>query len=425
MAAGDAGRPAAVDSGDSGSIRMAQDSHKFEVGVRIALILFGVLLSLLVLEVAQSVYRARELVEKQKDGPALRDREFGWRPPPNVGSLNSHSLRNSPDPEEIAPGTLVILVQGDSQAEGAYVLEEETFPFHLEKCLDERLEVPVEVLNGGVIGYDINHYLTQVKHLTQVYDVDWLVMMLNYNDFGATLLEYTYSVYRPYWDLNGDTLEKVYPPWPFQEQIYGNRFQPAYGEFQEIIEPFDDHTFTYNPHHPLGWSWSYLSLRKWLYSPDPERFTHEEQDRAAFYQPHDGFWMFSPPIIEPYTRHRPVLEAIFREWATHAPHTEVLYLPPPAIFEGEATADLRTRARRTIVEIMGRGEPDYNASGDWMTEMVRGLGIPVYDFRQHLERHPDPLSLYFPDDTHFNPDGHHFNAQAVCERLVRRIQNGD
>lgn len=391
---------------------------------RLGLIAAGAVLALLALEVAQSVYRARELVEQQKDAPMRRDAEFGWRPAPGVGSLNSHSLRHSPEPEDIAPGTLVVLVQGDSQAEGAYVHDHETFPHHLQQCLRSELDTHVVVLNGGVIGYDPHHYLTQVRHLAAVYDIDWLVMMFNYNDVGATLLEYTYSVYRPYWDLDGDRLVKVYPPWPFQDQIYGNRFQPAYRELQDVIAPFDDGIFTYDPRHPLAWSWTYLSLRKWLYAPHPESYTPEQHDRSAFYQPHDGYWMFSTPIADPYPRHRPVIEALFREWAAHAPNVEVLYVPPPAAFEGEASADIRTRARHTIVEVMGRDEPDFDASGAWIRELVRDLGIPVYDFREHLLAHPQPLDLYFPDDTHFTPEGHRHNALEVCRRLAERIRAG-
>jgi hypothetical protein len=68
--------------------------------------------------------------------------------------VNALGLRGPEVAAAPAPGTVRLLVLGDSVVFGQGVTQEETFPARLAARLGERWHVPVEALNAGAQGYD-------------------------------------------------------------------------------------------------------------------------------------------------------------------------------------------------------------------------------------------------------------------------------
>jgi GDSL-like lipase/acylhydrolase family protein len=68
--------------------------------------------------------------------------------------VNAFGLRGPEVAAAPAPGTVRVLVLGDSVVFGQGVAQEDTFPARLAARLGERWHVPVEALNAGAQGYD-------------------------------------------------------------------------------------------------------------------------------------------------------------------------------------------------------------------------------------------------------------------------------
>jgi len=97
-------------------------------------------------------------------------------------TTNGLGLRGPAASSEPAPGTLRVLVVGDSFVFGLGIADDETLPVRLEAHLAERLAVPVEVLNAGVPGWAGDDYLLFLRSRGYALDPDLLVVAVMDND---------------------------------------------------------------------------------------------------------------------------------------------------------------------------------------------------------------------------------------------------
>lgn len=95
---------------------------------------------------------------------------------------NALGLRGTAVGRSKPPGTLRILVLGDSFAFGFGVEDDETFPARLETLLRERLGRPVEVLNAGVPGWNTAHYGLFLRERGLALQPDRVLVALMGND---------------------------------------------------------------------------------------------------------------------------------------------------------------------------------------------------------------------------------------------------
>lgn len=114
-------------------------------------------------------------------------------------TVNSQGLRDGEYPPAPAPGTLRILMLGDSVTFGPGVRPEETFSKVLERRLaagqpDRR----VEVLNGGVVGYNTIQEHTLFREVGRGYQPTLVVLTFLVND----LLD-TFSIFDHQYDPGG------------------------------------------------------------------------------------------------------------------------------------------------------------------------------------------------------------------------------
>ena len=108
----------------------------------------------------------------------------GWffRIPAVEHSVNSQGYRGPSRPFEKPPGTLRILLVGDSYTFGVGMPEEDTIAAQLEDILEASSPGPVEVLNFGVPGVNLEETFEQYERFASRWEHDLVLYLLFRND---------------------------------------------------------------------------------------------------------------------------------------------------------------------------------------------------------------------------------------------------
>ncbi len=103
---------------------------------------------------------------------------------------NSEGFRGPDWSAEPAPGTLRILVTGDSNTMGSGVDEEEAYPYQLQARLREDASLPpVEVLNVGLGGINTYRAIARLERAIGLYSADIVVYGFTVNDIEGEHFE--------------------------------------------------------------------------------------------------------------------------------------------------------------------------------------------------------------------------------------------
>ncbi len=175
------------------------------------LIIGSVIFSLCVMEVVIRIWdpplAKREMNQIHRASPA-----FAWELIPKssgVGKLgeiyniNSAGFRDVEHSTIKKPGVARIMVIGDSFTFGMGVNLEDTYPKKLEKFLN-RAHIPCEVINCGVIGYNMWQHYEMLKGKVLPNNPDLVILGLFEDDIGASV--------RPYKDPEDWKGVKLYQP---------------------------------------------------------------------------------------------------------------------------------------------------------------------------------------------------------------------
>lgn len=106
--------------------------------------------------------------------------------------VNSHGLRDDEFPVPKPKGVFRILVLGDSVAFGEGVDSQHAFPSRLEIFLQDS-QVPIEVLNAGVIGYTTYNELEYYLDRGRDFEPDLVIVALSLNDVVNPRLHWNYT----------------------------------------------------------------------------------------------------------------------------------------------------------------------------------------------------------------------------------------
>ena len=165
----------------------ARDSWR----VRLLLILFGLIVSLLFIELAFRITRPA-IVEHAK----WQDRPNHWYLPES--SLEPRDFYYSPHK---APGVFRIVVVGDSFTYGGKGQFDDAFSKRLERMLNLNNKQPkVEVLNWGVPGYSTAQEAWLVKRALSEYEPDLVLLEVTLNDPELQ----PYRITHPYQKADGE-----------------------------------------------------------------------------------------------------------------------------------------------------------------------------------------------------------------------------
>lgn len=140
------------------------------------------------------------------------DPAIGWRFTPGrdywfdnenthaiTGRINALGYRDYERSLEKPAGTYRVAVVGDSYVEAFQVELDSTFVAIAERELDERLGVPVEVMNMGRSGMTITEELVVMREAKELLDADVIVLVfVPLNDIADMRPETTHNVMRPF-----------------------------------------------------------------------------------------------------------------------------------------------------------------------------------------------------------------------------------
>ena len=187
-----------------------------EAWIGLGLVLFSIAFGLVVAELAVRTFSSDAmrwewrnfLTDQGRWRMVQPDPQLGYVPRPGYSSsdhgggrnvlvtFDEHGLRshrrNDPQPTNIAPPILVV---GDSYAMGEEVHDDETFPAHLQKILDQR------VLNGGVLGYGIDQMVLRAEALVQRFRPGIVVMSFIADDVRRVNWQMLWGINKPYFDI--------------------------------------------------------------------------------------------------------------------------------------------------------------------------------------------------------------------------------
>ncbi len=115
----------------------------------------------------------------------------GWllRMPPVEHSVNSQGYRGPSRPFEKPPGTLRVLLVGDSYTFGVGMPEQDTIAAQLEAVLGASSPRPVEVLNFGVPGVNLEETFEQYERFAGRWEHDVVLYLLFRNDLDPPQCE--------------------------------------------------------------------------------------------------------------------------------------------------------------------------------------------------------------------------------------------
>src|SRR5262245_30014297 len=113
----------------------------------------------------------------------------GWflKIPPVRQEVNAYGFRGPARPPAKPPGTLRIAVLGDSFAYGLGVEAENAIPAQLEAVLAAGSSVPVEVLNFGIPGAQLDDLIPHLRGVVANWQPDVVVFLLFTNDLDESL----------------------------------------------------------------------------------------------------------------------------------------------------------------------------------------------------------------------------------------------
>lgn len=394
---------------------------KRETVIRIVLGGFGVLLSVVLVEVALHVY----FPTPTYGNTLVPDAALGWVHTPNVSAvftrvpdvprtpirINSHGFRDVEHTFTKPPDTFRILVLGDSFVEAYQTPLERTFPRLLEgpvaACLPPGTKV--EVINAGIGAYSPAQYYLTYQTIGYKYNADVvLVEFLGANDIwtSSPALD-PLSVRRPFFQIKDGELVRV------PNSVLGNspaaNMPQTPGLFELVKGFFRDNSHLYffvgnflrervpviaNPLKTLG-----------ILSPDPDTVPPDFQVYKSNYTPEwEEAWEITKKLyldLDRTVRGRGSRMAVFS-------------IPVPAQVHPDAWKTLEQSFPIISAEKWDPGKPD-----KIMASFLRENGIPVLPllpaFREEARRSGD--YLYYPHDGHWDSAGHRVAAREIARFL--------
>lgn len=304
---------------------------------------------------------------------------YGWEHVPGsfgIGSLgesyriNSAGFRDTEHTFRKKPGINRIMVIGDSFTFGMRVNLEDTYPKQLEKLLNRR-NMPSEVINCGVIGYNMWQHYEMLKSKVLPYKPDLVVLGLFEDDLASSM--------RPYDESDGHQGSN-----PFEERgASGIMSHVSLWNFLRNASALFEYKYRYR--------------RGYTYM----RSIEDRKKKWGPANPTNGNYM----IMSGKMKKRKYTE--FSE----------------ALKQFAVTAD-KARAKVLVVLIpdsVQLNDSHMQAVNRFVENVCVELNIPFIDVTPILEADEDHRSLYlFPFDAHNSPKGLQLIAESIGDQITRR-----
>jgi hypothetical protein len=307
------------------------------------------------------------------------------------------------------PGVFRIAILGDSFTFGPPVHEAHLYPTVLERSLEGRTRMPVEVVNLGVPGYGVHQEHVTLEEQGLALHPDLVIEALYLgNDLQETL-----GLHRRIFDpTTGGTLEA-----PDHEILDGKMVPISKSEHGPPTPP---------PRAIKRWllahSRLYEILAKQLQSnhllkPKAPRPLPPAERVLELWSAVGTVSLLrkSPPALENAWRlvekHLDAMDVLCR---SHGARFVVLVIP-------YKIQVVPKRREQELVRLALR-EPDLDLEKPdrRVAEWGRSRGVAVIDLLEAVRRTPDPASLYFRVDSHWSDKGHEVAGRVLADLLVAR-----
>lgn len=399
-----------------------------KVSLNLLLLCGSLLISLLTLELLVKMFLPASPEQHQLF--VEYDPLLGWRKIPNmVGehvtseytvseSINSKGIRGPEYSYEKAEGDYRILILGDSFAEGYSVEFEQLFSEILKSRLNQNnKDIHIEVINAGTGGYSTDQELLFFQNEGQKYNPDLTILMFFDNDVWYNNQTYYWRGHKPMFKLtNNSTLELTNVPVP-----------------KPVNDPADV--------NPIKGKNSLDTVKIWLdRNSSLYTFIRDRVENTPFLRAigaKSGLVRSKLPIpgdFRIYEAHpnNDVVEA----WRI----TEALIarLKEETISIDSEFLIFFVPARENVYPaVWNLMKEQYNISDDhWdMKQIQRTLQTictrnnidcitPIDSFRKKAnELQADNQLMYYPEDNHWNVNGHKFAGELLTDYIIQNYLN--
>ncbi len=383
----------------------------------ILLLVFGAVLPLLAAEgalryLARNQPGGKEQVER--NSYTEYDPVLGWRKKPRARVtyvrrdyrsdflINEQGLRGPLRPYAKPPGAARVLALGDSFVEAFMVRDDETVTAELEDQLRRRLACPVEVVNGGTVGYSTDQEYLFYRDEGRRYAADVVVLFSYHNDLPFLVRERYYAFPKP--RLNFDespprVVNEPVPPYQPEPPLPADPTPSFRGSY--LLEFVKDRVErasarAYN---------RIASTGIW----EPLRLLPSNEEINLYRVPPLGHLN---PVWSAYTW---TVESLDRLVQMEDSKLVVAYVP--SRMEVSDSDYEVTEARYGVTPATF----DRSAVRDRIAAITRRFGIAFLDFTPALrERATRFRPVYFPTDSHWNARGQAAAAEAAAAFIVGR-----
>lgn len=409
--------------------------------VRVVLGCFGMVMALALIELGLRFIpseRLDSIIERSSQRLQLYrlDPRIGWSLQPHAESvittqeglaipikINSLGLRDQEHSYEKPANHFRVLILGDSFAEAQDVYLEESFPYRVEQCLNQKLVQPTEVINGGVSGYNTADEYLFYLHEGVKYKPD-LVLLVIYigNDFSGldrTTEERLVAGFGGYrFSFDKGRLRQTWISWESPHDNQTSTVELLLRRYSRFYR------FLAHPESKIYWAYrnNLAELQQWLQAEAEEKQSIELQ--WSLYKHVNNFP--DNPIVplkmkQIWAVFQILIEQLNAKVQENGSQLAVIVIP----------VDYQTN--QEVLEHAVKEYPilyneDFNA--EWRIDepnstIIRQMNrqsIPVLDLLSHFQAHHQAggYSLYFEGiDEHLNRDGHKLMADVMCDWLIR------
>ena len=348
------------------------------------------------------------------------DPRYGWYPEAGmrerkllipggsyVASTDGRGHRNTlPYPDD---GRLPTILQGDSNAFGFGLAEDQTLSAILNSILPE-----MAVYNVGVLGFDLNHYYFQYAELAQEFQIGHRIILWNVgNDFTLSALETPNYFRRPYLFVDQSKVCQAADfRSPFPVQGYGQSFIPPYQDLNPLIQTIADDWADIYPESLIRLALSRQLIR--TYHPKicraVELALHTQQSLELF----NPGWMLLKRELwpAPFDQYANDLPLLLRQLKQQNSRLTLCAFP----FREQVITD-ESKAKIAALKSAGYSDDviDPLAFNRYLKTICDAESIELVDPTPRFLKAASPISLYQPGDQHLSELG----MRLCAEEIVR------
>ncbi len=392
---------------------------------RMALILFGILFALIILEIAFRILYPDPSPKLVNQGLQF-DEVYGLAFTPNVEGwnsslrgeystyikINSKGLRSNAYPYEKADNTFRILVLGDSFTAALQVRAEETFSKRLEAHLQAHYQVHypqlnIEVINAGVIGYGTDNQLAYFIHEGYKYQPDLVLLaFFSGNDITDNVW---YSLY----ELNNGDLISVGPT---RRENEGGIVQ-RWGQEESSIKQIRQYLYTHSRLYSVSIELLTLAavqripgLVDMLVAAGLVEITRPVVNHGNIYA-----FRYLPDYA--WDKTEALILALKQEVEAHNSQLVVAILPDETDVDEKRRAEILTAyADLTIKEVADGPSPTQTLGQRLQAQDI--LHVQLLPALQGYHQQSGE-QLYYRYDGHWTPAGHAITEQVIYDYFIK------